>query len=323
MISPLLHTWNLNLGYAKRLVADVPDDLMAFQPAAHMNHAAWVLGHLACTADMLGAIIGARPVCPPAWVGMFDWNSDPSSDASRYPTKAVLLTALEDGHARIAAALPGSSILTISECRFESSNGGGVFAYIQEGDQLLIERSSFLRTNGVGVALVNTGGQIGLRSLLIAKASGDAILANQVEPGGTFSLSNLTVAENLGTGLRVDALLVGELQLSNSIISGNAGAQIGTPVIPGASITVSNSLIRGSAFTQALRGVAIGLPLPVCSCGVVPIYRELIRQGTSLAAALNTRPLASSDSFTSTKASCSTSPNEPDPLEVSRRTAWR
>ena len=37
MISPLLHTWNLNLGYAKRLVADVPDDLMAFQPAAHEN----------------------------------------------------------------------------------------------------------------------------------------------------------------------------------------------------------------------------------------------------------------------------------------------
>ena len=29
MISPLLHTWNLNLGYAKRLVADIPDDQMA------------------------------------------------------------------------------------------------------------------------------------------------------------------------------------------------------------------------------------------------------------------------------------------------------
>lgn len=46
------------------------------------------------------------------------------------------------------------------------------------------------------------------------------------------------------------------------------------------------SLTRGPAVLQALRGVAVGLPLPVCSCGVVPIYRELIRQGTSLAAAL-------------------------------------
>jgi uncharacterized membrane protein YraQ (UPF0718 family) len=46
------------------------------------------------------------------------------------------------------------------------------------------------------------------------------------------------------------------------------------------------SMTRGSNWTQALRGVAVGLPLPVCSCGVVPIYRELIRQGTGLAAAI-------------------------------------
>ena len=26
MTDPLLHTWNLNLGYAKRFVADIPDD---------------------------------------------------------------------------------------------------------------------------------------------------------------------------------------------------------------------------------------------------------------------------------------------------------
>ena len=47
MTGPLLHTWSLNLGYAKRLVADIPDGAMALQPAPGMNHAAWVLGHLA------------------------------------------------------------------------------------------------------------------------------------------------------------------------------------------------------------------------------------------------------------------------------------
>jgi hypothetical protein len=46
------------------------------------------------------------------------------------------------------------------------------------------------------------------------------------------------------------------------------------------------SMTRGPKLVQALRGVAVGLPLPVCSCGVVPIYRELIRQGTAMAAAL-------------------------------------
>ena len=104
MLAPLLHAWNLNLGYAKRLVADVSDDKMALQPAPEMNHAAWVLGHLACTADMLGAMVGVKPVCPPEWTALFDWNSSPSSDASEYPAKSVLLKALEDAHAGVAAA---------------------------------------------------------------------------------------------------------------------------------------------------------------------------------------------------------------------------
>ena len=46
------------------------------------------------------------------------------------------------------------------------------------------------------------------------------------------------------------------------------------------------SMTRGSKVTQALRGVAIGLPLPVCSCGVVPIYRELIHKGAAISAAI-------------------------------------
>lgn len=106
MTDPLLHTWNLNLGYARRLVADIPDDMMTLQPAPGMNHAAWVLGHLACTADMLGAMIGLQPGRPPDWTALFDWSSSPSSDASRYPSKAILLEALEDAHAGIAATLP-------------------------------------------------------------------------------------------------------------------------------------------------------------------------------------------------------------------------
>ncbi len=45
-------------------------------------------------------------------------------------------------------------------------------------------------------------------------------------------------------------------------------------------------MTRGPMLLQALKGVGIGLPLPVCSCGVVPIYRELIRQGAAMAAAI-------------------------------------
>ena len=68
MTGPLIHAWNLNLGYAIRLVSDIPDEAMTLHPATGMNHAAWVLGHLDCTADMLGAMIGVRHVCPlSAW----------------------------------------------------------------------------------------------------------------------------------------------------------------------------------------------------------------------------------------------------------------
>jgi len=51
MVSHLLHAWNLNLAYARRLVADLTEEQMTVQPSSGMNHAAWVLGHLACSGD--------------------------------------------------------------------------------------------------------------------------------------------------------------------------------------------------------------------------------------------------------------------------------
>lgn len=45
-------------------------------------------------------------------------------------------------------------------------------------------------------------------------------------------------------------------------------------------------LQRGGPFGQALRGVAFGLPLPICSCGVVPLYTSLARRGVPPAAGL-------------------------------------
>lgn len=43
---------------------------------------------------------------------------------------------------------------------------------------------------------------------------------------------------------------------------------------------------RGSIMSKAMRGMAFGLPLPICSCGVVPIYRSLIKRGVPLSAGL-------------------------------------
>lgn len=43
---------------------------------------------------------------------------------------------------------------------------------------------------------------------------------------------------------------------------------------------------RGGAMSQAGRGMLIGLPFPICSCGVVPLYRSLVQRGAPPAAAI-------------------------------------
>ncbi len=45
-------------------------------------------------------------------------------------------------------------------------------------------------------------------------------------------------------------------------------------------------LRRGGRVSQSLRGVAFGLPLPLCSCGVIPVYRSLVLSGVPAAAAM-------------------------------------
>ncbi len=45
-------------------------------------------------------------------------------------------------------------------------------------------------------------------------------------------------------------------------------------------------MARGGTGMQAVRGMAFGLPLPICSCGVVPLYRSLIGKGVPPAAGI-------------------------------------
>jgi uncharacterized membrane protein YraQ (UPF0718 family) len=44
-------------------------------------------------------------------------------------------------------------------------------------------------------------------------------------------------------------------------------------------------LSAGGRLSQALRGTAVGLPLPICSCSALPLYHTLSRQGVAPAAA--------------------------------------
>lgn len=43
---------------------------------------------------------------------------------------------------------------------------------------------------------------------------------------------------------------------------------------------------RGNSIAQSVKGMLVGLPMPVCSCGVVPLYQSLIRKGAPTTAGL-------------------------------------
>lgn len=50
--------------YCRMLVGDIADERLAEQPCAGVNHPAWVLGHLAWTADGALSLLGAPKVLP-------------------------------------------------------------------------------------------------------------------------------------------------------------------------------------------------------------------------------------------------------------------
>src|ERR1700676_1126074 len=105
MMDLILPAFRLNLWYSQKLVADVADEQMCAQPVAGrvMNHPAFLLGHLAWAAgDVAATKLGLPPAFPPEWKDLFVMGAAPLSDRSRYPSKAALLQALEEAHARVA-----------------------------------------------------------------------------------------------------------------------------------------------------------------------------------------------------------------------------
>src|SRR5271169_2945813 len=89
-----------NLGYARRLVADLSEEQMTAQPmrGCVMNHAAFVVGHLAWVCDVGVTLLGEPAAIDPGWRDLFSMTAKPV-DRSAYPAKEVLVAALEAAHA--------------------------------------------------------------------------------------------------------------------------------------------------------------------------------------------------------------------------------
>jgi hypothetical protein len=87
--------------YCRRLVGDLADERLAEQPRAGVNHPAWILGHLALTADGSLETLGGQKSLPPEWKPLFGAGSKPSASRSSYPSKDELVRALEETYERV------------------------------------------------------------------------------------------------------------------------------------------------------------------------------------------------------------------------------
>ena len=92
------HTIGVSLQYLNLLVKDIPQDQLADQPHGLVNHPAWVLGHVAATADRVAVRLGQPSVLPEDWQPIFGKGSKPVADVNAYPTKETLLNGLKDSH---------------------------------------------------------------------------------------------------------------------------------------------------------------------------------------------------------------------------------
>ncbi|HEX3999791.1 MAG TPA: DinB family protein [Pirellulales bacterium] len=113
-------TYNMMLGYAQKLVADVPDEKLCAEPAPGqvMNHPAFLLGHLAWAHDSRAAALSGQPPGPAAsaeWKELFGMGAKPSTDRSRYPSKAELLKAFEEAHGRLGDAAANATAEALAQ----------------------------------------------------------------------------------------------------------------------------------------------------------------------------------------------------------------
>ncbi|HVS38883.1 MAG TPA: DinB family protein [Gemmataceae bacterium] len=118
MMDLIMPVFKTNLWYSQKAVADVPDEQMCAQPipGKTMNHAAWLLGHMAWAAGEVALDkLGQPPSCPANYKELFGMGTQPSSERSRYPSKAELLKTLEDAFARLGEAAQKATPETLAK----------------------------------------------------------------------------------------------------------------------------------------------------------------------------------------------------------------
>jgi hypothetical protein len=101
--------------YCRRLAGDIADERMAEQPLADVNHPAWILGHLALTADGTLGKLGGQKALPPEWAALFGAGSKPSASRGLYPSRDELLRAVEQSYQQLRQQAAAASSEQLSQ----------------------------------------------------------------------------------------------------------------------------------------------------------------------------------------------------------------
>ena len=92
--------------YTHTLIDDLPDEQWYQMPAAGVTHIGWQVAHIAYAEHVLvlGRVLGCSPeesgLLPDGFVALFGKGSQPTGDASRYPSAAQVREIYEGVHTR-------------------------------------------------------------------------------------------------------------------------------------------------------------------------------------------------------------------------------
>jgi hypothetical protein len=96
------------IGFAERVLADIPAEKFASCAVTGANHPAFIVGHLSLYPNRIFTMLGRTDliVDRPGWAELFQQGSVCVEDAAKYPPKDELVKAFLDGHRKVAEVLP-------------------------------------------------------------------------------------------------------------------------------------------------------------------------------------------------------------------------
>ncbi|MEM6798134.1 MAG: DinB family protein [Planctomycetota bacterium] len=108
MLTHAINVFRVSRAYCDSLVEDIAPEDFCKQPVAGLNHPAWIVGHLAVSADRHGTFVGGVAELT-GWKTKFGFGSEMSADPADYPDKATLIAAWHAAHDRYIAAAQAAS----------------------------------------------------------------------------------------------------------------------------------------------------------------------------------------------------------------------